>query len=133
MAEFDELVPALAVLAIVLGVHAFNVLQTRRPAPAPATGPATPLGSAPMLGRYATHRGSVVGEVVALTTDRVVLRQAGVHKAVPLAQARMREGDVLIEGDVDWTAAEDAGKAWDLSQREAEKDDGKDEGKGGAP
>lgn len=77
-----------------------------------------------MLGRYATHRGSVVGEVVALTTDRVVLRQGGIHKAVPLSQARLREGDVLIEGDVDWTAAENAGKAWDLSQRETEKQEG---------
>jgi hypothetical protein len=53
-----------------------------------------------------------VGEVVGLATDRLILRQGGVHKAVPLAQARLRDGDVALEGDIDWTAAEEQGRSW---------------------
>ena len=112
MATSSDLISAAGVIVILLAGIVYNHLQVARGAG--RTSPA--LASASMLGRYASHRGSVVGEVVAITTDRLVIRQAGTHKAVPLAQARLRDGEVTLEGDIDWDAAEDAGKAWSGAQ-----------------
>ena len=109
MAPQADLVNAFGVLVvIIIGMLVPRFMPSRAERPAKVT----PLGNVGMLGRYATHRGHVAGEVVAITTDRIVLRQSGVHKAVPLSQARLRDGEVMLEGDVDWAAAEDAGKAW---------------------
>ena len=110
MADTTELATAGGVLLILLAVVFYNHLQVSRGARRPAV--RQPLASASMLGRYATHRGAVVGEVVGITVDRLVLRQAGTHKAVPLARARHEGDDVVLEGDIDWAQAEADGKAW---------------------
>lgn len=104
----DDLLSAAGVALILVGGIVYNHLQVAR-SPRLVVHPET---QGTMLGRYASHKGSVVGEVVAITTDRLVLRQAGAHKAVPLAQARLRDGEVVVEGDVDWASAEEAGKSW---------------------
>lgn len=108
VASSSDLLTAVGVILILLAGIVYNHLQVAKG----ARGPSKVLASASMLGRYASHRGSVVGEVVAITTDRLVIRQSGLHKAVPLSQARLRDGEVILEGDIDWSAAEDAGKAW---------------------
>jgi len=109
VASSDDFLSAGGVLAIVLGGIVYNhlaVARGARPRKSAARTPDT------MMGRFVTHRGSVVGEVVGSTTDRLVLRQAGVHKAVPLSQAHWRDGELVLEGDVDWTVAEEDGRAW---------------------
>jgi hypothetical protein len=103
MSSHSEWVAALGVLAVfVIGV-ALNWVLSARPKQAQAVS---------MVGMYASHEGNVVGEVVAVTSDRVILLQGGVHKAVPKSQSRVREGDVFLEGAVDWAKAEEEGRAW---------------------
>lgn len=65
-----------------------------------------------LLLKFAHHEGSVVGESVAIDDDRLILKQAGVFKSVPLAQAEVHEGDIRITGDVDWEEAIRQGEAW---------------------
>lgn len=97
------------VLAILLAVIVYNHLQVARGLRAKTDKPRTPKD---LVGRHASHRGDVVGEVVGATTDRLVLRRGAGYAAVPLAHVRMREGDVSLEGEIDWVEAEDAGRAW---------------------
>src|SRR5688500_12396608 len=63
----------------------------------------------PLLVKFARHEGSVVGETVAIDGDRLIVKQAGSFKAVPVAQAAVQGDDVVITGPVDWAAAEKAG------------------------
>lgn len=74
----------------------------------------------PLLVKFARHEGSVVGETVALDGDRLVLKQAGVFKAVPARQAEVKGDDVVLTGAIDWAAAEAAGREWHEARRRAD-------------
>lgn len=75
----------------------------------------------PLLVKFARHEGSVVGETVAIDGDRLVLKQAGTFKSVPLAQAEEKEGEVVLSGSIDWAAAEQAGAAWHEARRRTDE------------
>lgn len=102
----SEMVAAGGVVAVFVAGFLLNRMLAARGPRRAALVPMSPLG------RYASHRGHVVGEVVAETPEGLVLRQDGVHKLVPKARATVRDGEVVLEGDIDWPAAEEAGKAW---------------------
>jgi hypothetical protein len=74
----------------------------------------------PLLVKFARHEGSIVGETVAIDGDRLILKQAGSFKAVPISQAAVVGDDVVITGLVDWAAAAQAGTAWHESTRKAD-------------
>jgi hypothetical protein len=74
----------------------------------------------PLLVKFARHEGSIVGETVAIDGDRLILKQAGAFKAVPVAQAEVQGDDVVLTGAIDWAAAEQAGAAWHQSTRKAD-------------
>lgn len=73
----------------------------------------------PMIAKFARHEGSIVGEGIAIADDRLILKQAGVFKAVPLAQADVINDDIVLTGPIDWTAAEAAGAIWHATHRAA--------------
>lgn len=100
-----------AVAVLVVGVVYYNQRMAGRER---AVGAAAEEGPAKsdLLVRFARHEGSVVGETVAVDGDRLILKQAGVFKAVPLAAAKVVGDDVVLTGDVDWAAAIEAGSAW---------------------
>jgi len=111
VASSDDYLAAGGVLAILLGGIVYNHLAVARAAkPRPKAAARRRPDS--MMGRFVSHRGSVVGEVVGITNDRLVLRQAGMHRAVPLSQVHWRDGEPVLEGDVDWAAADEDGRAW---------------------
>lgn len=74
----------------------------------------------PLLVKFARHEGSIVGETVAIDGDRLIVKQAGSFKAVPVTQAKVEGDDVVISGSVDWAAAEKAGAEWHQSTRKAD-------------
>ncbi|MEA3165423.1 MAG: hypothetical protein QOJ26_275 [Thermoplasmata archaeon] len=74
----------------------------------------------PLLVKFARHDGSIVGETVAIDGERLILKQAGSFKAVPVAQAAVVGDDVVLTGMIDWAAAEQAGRAWHESTRKAD-------------
>lgn len=71
----------------------------------------------PMVAKFARHEGSIVGEGVAVDGDRLILKQGGTFKAVPLAQAEVKGDDVVLTGAIDWDAAMAAGAAWHAAHR----------------
>lgn len=77
----------------------------------------------PLLVKFALHEGNVVGETVALHGDRLILKQAGVFKAVPRAQAMVKGDEVQLTGAIDWDQAERDGAAWHASHRAAPIDE----------
>lgn len=123
MASGDtQLYTVAGVLAILFAVILYNNLSAMkaraqaRQAKAPGhEGPVHPL-----LVKFARHEGSIVGETVALDGDRLILKQAGTFKAVPVAQAEVKGDDVLLTGLIDWAAAAQAGAAWHESTRKAD-------------
>ncbi len=62
--------------------------------------------------KFVQHDGDIVGETVARDGDQLILKQAGVFKAVPVAQASVHGDEVVLKGDIDWDAAIEAGTAW---------------------
>lgn len=112
-----------AVLAVLFAVIVFNNVAAAR---ARGRDKAATAGAGggdvvhPLLVKFARHDGSVVGETVAIDGDHLILKQAGVFKAVPVAQAEVRGDDVVIDGPVDWPAAEQAGTAWHEARRKAD-------------
>ena len=74
----------------------------------------------PLLVKFARHDGSIVGETVAIDGDRLILKQAGSFKAVPISQAEVQGDDVVITGVVDWGTAAQQGTAWHESTRKAD-------------
>ncbi len=96
------------VAAILIGVMVYNQLA---PAKAVSQVKAEPEGPS-LIAKFVHHQGSVVGETIAEDGDHLILKQAGVFKAVPKAQAKPDGGDVRLEGDVDWDEAIAKGMAW---------------------
>lgn len=118
--QLYAVVGVLAILFVVIVVN--NVLAARarhgpaRPKPASSDdGPAVH----PMVAKFARHEGSVVGEGVAVADEHLILKQAGVFKAVPLEQAKVVGEEIVLSGSIDWTAAQGAGAAWHASHRAA--------------
>jgi hypothetical protein len=119
-----QLYTVAGVLAILFAVIVYNNVAAARarikaksakPAGAGHEGPVHPL-----LVKFARHEGSIVGETVAIDGDRLILKQAGAFKAVPLAQAAVEGDDVVITGVVDWGTAAQQGTAWHESTRKAD-------------
>ncbi|MEA3191214.1 MAG: hypothetical protein QOD77_1796 [Thermoplasmata archaeon] len=111
----QELLTIAGVLGMLLAVIAYNNLRAARArdAPAPISAHPPPAeGVHPIVGRYVQHEGSVVGEVVAVAGERAILRQAGVHRAVPVARLEPRGGELALVGAVDWAEAERAAADW---------------------
>lgn len=71
----------------------------------------------PLLVKFAHHEGQVVGETVALDGERLILKQAGMFKSVPRAQAEVKGEEVLLTGHIDWVQAANDGAAWHASHR----------------
>lgn len=69
----------------------------------------------PLLLKFVRHDGHVVGETFARDGDRLILKQAGVYKSVPLAMASVDGDEVELRGDIDWTHAIEEGSAWHQS------------------
>ena len=113
---------AILFLVIVLNnVAAMRARSRARAVAAAAPGGADEGSSAnPLLVKFARHEGSIVGETVALDGDRLILKQAGVFKAVPARQAEVQGDDVVLSGDIDWPAAEAAGREWHEARRKAD-------------
>lgn len=126
MASGDtQLYTVAGVLAILFAVILYNNIaamkarhearQAKQPKGPSHEGPVHPL-----LVKFARHDGSIVGETVAIDGDRLILKQAGQFKAVPIAQAEVKDEDVILTGPIDWTAAAQAGTAWHESTRKAD-------------
>jgi hypothetical protein len=124
-----QLVTVAGVLVILFAVILFNnvaALRARSRARQGASGAGAGAGAGdgspvhPLLVKFARHDGSIVGETVAIDGDRLVLKQAGAFKSVPLAQAEAKGDDVVLTGSIDWLAAEEAGRAWHESRRRAD-------------
>lgn len=64
------------------------------------------------LSKFAVQGGNVVGETVGMDGDRLVLKQAGTYKVIPLAAAKLHGDEVHVVDDVDWTQALADGAAW---------------------
>ena len=97
------------VAAVVIAMMFLNQSLTRR------AREHAPMSEAPAQGlllKFAQHEGSIVGETVALDGEHLILKQAGVYKAVPVAQAKEHDGEVRIDGTVDWNEAIQLGAAW---------------------
>lgn len=102
------------VLAILLGLIAYNrSAAAKGRAAKDADGPAVH----PYICKFVQHEGAVVGEVVAMEGDRLILKQAGVFKSVPSAQAKPVGEELVLEGSVDWPAAIRDGTAWHQKNR----------------
>jgi hypothetical protein len=110
----NEWAAVAGVFVVILAVFAYNQVKARtRPIRAASEADGNEDHSvSPLLSRFAVHHGDVVGETVAVHKDRLILKQAGVFKAVPLAAATLDGEEVRIGGDVDWKAAEKEGAAW---------------------
>ena len=110
------------VLVILFAVIVYNNVQAAR---ARGRKPAAPSGASPgsavdpLLVKFARHEGSVVGEGIAIDGDRLVLKQAGVFKSVPKAQAEVRGDEVVLTGPIDWDKAIADGAAWHAGHRAA--------------
>jgi prophage tail gpP-like protein len=117
----QQILTLAGVLAVLFGVIVFNNVAAAR---ARSANRSKTAGSGdvvhPLLVKFARHDGSVVGETVAIDGPNVILKQAGMFKAVPVAQAQVKEGEVVLEGPIDWAAAEQAGMAWHESRRKAD-------------
>lgn len=119
-----QLYTVAGVLAILFAVIVYNNVAAARarmqaksakPAGAGHEGPVHPL-----LVKFARHEGSIVGETVAIDGERLILKQAGSFKAVPISQATVEGDDVVISGVVDWGTAAQQGTAWHESTRKAD-------------
>ena len=118
-----QLYTVAGVLAILFAVILYNNLaairaRSKAKQAAKASGHEGPVH--PLLVKFARHEGSIVGETVAIDGDRLIVKQAGSFKAVPVAQAKVEGDDVVLTGAIDWPAAEQAGAAWHQSTRKAD-------------
>lgn len=123
-----QLLTLAGVLVILFAVIVYNNVMAAR-ARAKTAGTASTSGAGlgsrstssapvdPLLVKFARHEGSIVGESVALDGDRLILKQAGVFKAVPKAQARVEGDDLVLTGAIDWTQAAADGAAWHAGHR----------------
>jgi hypothetical protein len=122
-AQLATVAGVLAVLFVVIVLNNVAAMRARSKArSAAAAGPGGEGAGAvhPLLVKFARHEGSVVGETVAIDGDRLVLKQAGVFKAVPMRQAEVKGDDVVLTGAIDWPAAEAAGREWHEARRKAD-------------
>ena len=113
----------LVILFLVIVVNNVAAMKARAQA---RTGAAAGKGSSassssepvhPLLVKFARHEGSVVGETVALDGDNLILKQAGMFKSVPRAQAEVKGEEVIITGHVDWPEAATKGAEWHALHR----------------
>lgn len=107
----------LGVALILVAVVVYNNLRARQEAaegPPALPGPSSEDGASgdALMLKFVRHRGSVVGETVAHDGGTLILKQAGVFKAVPIAQAEVRGDEVVLTGDIDWDEAVAQGTAW---------------------
>jgi hypothetical protein len=117
------------VLVVLLAVMVYNQLQARRAAD--AGGARSPRRGEddeehavhPFLSRFAVHDGDVVGETVSVDGDRLVMKQAGVFKVVPLAQAELQGDEVHLSGFIDWDHAVEEGRSWLEGSRKGADED----------
>lgn len=113
------------VLVLLFLVIVFNNVSAARARAAATGGKPGAAGSTssapvdPLLVKFARHEGSVVGETVAIQGDQLILKQAGMFKAVPKAQAEVRGDEVVLSGHIDWVKAATDGAAWHASHRAA--------------
>jgi hypothetical protein len=120
-----QLYTVAGVLAILFAVIVYNnvaAVRARVKARA-AKQPGAPAHEGPvhpLLVKFARHEGSIVGETVAIDGDRLILKQAGSFKAVPLSQAEVKGDDVVLTGAIDWGTAAQQGSAWHESTRKAD-------------
>lgn len=120
-----QLYTVAGVLVILFAVIVYNNvaamrarIQSRQATQAAGTSHDGPVH--PLLVKFARHDGSIVGETVAIDGERLILKQAGSFKAVPIAQAEVKGDDVILTGMIDWAAAAQAGTAWHESTRKAD-------------
>ena len=124
MATTDtQLYTVAGVLAILFAVIVYNnvaALRARSKAKQAAKSGGHEGPVHPLLVKFARHEGSIVGETVAIDGDRLIVKQAGSFKAVPLAQAAVVGDDVVLAGSIDWAEAERKGAAGHQSTRKSD-------------
>lgn len=118
--DTQQILTLAGVLAVLFGVIVFNNVAAARSRSAARSASASGDVVHPLLVKFARHDGSVVGETVAIDGPNLILKQAGLFKAVAVSQAQVKEGEVVLEGPIDWAAAEQAGMAWHESRRKAD-------------
>lgn len=117
----QQILTLAGVLAVLFGVIVFNNVAAARARSKARSDPAASGDVVhPLLVKFARHDGSVVGETVAIDGPNVILKQVGLFKAVPMAQAQVKDGEVVLDGPIDWAAAEQAGMAWHEARRKAD-------------
>ncbi len=117
-----QLYTVVAVLAVLLGIILYNNVMASRARRKKGANEPEPSVS-PFLAKFVQHEGSVVGEVVALDGERLIVKQAGVFKAVPKAQAKAEGDEVVLTGAIDWNEAVQQGTAWYAKNRAAPAED----------
>lgn len=106
-----ELFAILGVFVIIVAIILYNnAMARRRTAAKSEEDEERPAGH--LLSRFAHHEGSVVGETVAVEQDKLILKQEGVFKAVPLDMATLERDEVVLQGFIDWDAAKAEGAQW---------------------
>lgn len=100
------------VLVIILAVMLYNNAAARRTGAARGPDEEPKSTSTVLLSRFAHHQGNVVGETVAVEDDRLILKKEGVFKAVPLDMATLQGDEVVLQGYIDWDAAQKDGQVW---------------------
>ena len=120
-----QLLTMAGVLVILFAVIVYNNIEAaraRKAARGGAKGSSSATSSSPvdpLLVKFARHDGMVVGEGIAIDGDRLILKQAGVFKSVPRAQAEVRGDEVVLTGAIDWDKAIADGAAWHAGHRAA--------------
>jgi hypothetical protein len=66
----------------------------------------------PLLCKFVSHEGSIVGEVVAIEDETLILKQSGTFKSIPRASAHLHGDEVHLTGEIDWATALTAGAVW---------------------
>lgn len=103
----------IGVAVIILLVITYNNMRAREEREKPKGQEDEDEGSvSPLLSRFVRHDGNVVGETVAVDDGDLILKQAGVFKAVPRSMATLVDDEVVLMGHIDWDQAVARGTAW---------------------
>lgn len=97
----------LAVLAVLIVVYVVFKRAAANASPAKDEESVSPL-----LCKFVSHEGSIVGEVVAIEDETLILKQSGTFKSVPASSAHLHGDEVHLTGEIDWESALAAGAIW---------------------
>lgn len=71
------------------------------------------IDEASLLSRFVVNaQGDTVGETMALEAEEVILKREGAFYAVSLDAIIEKDGMLLVDGNIDWDQAKEAGAEW---------------------